>query len=64
MGADLDARREHANETIRTRLLTVNFYLETLRWPIEFVFDHQQKISKLCRLGCEPVLFPQRKGRP
>lgn len=60
MGTDLSARREHANETIRSRLLTVNFYLEAIRWPVEFVFDHQQKISKLMKLGCEPALFPQR----
>ena len=64
MGADLAARREHTNETIRTRLLTINFYLEAIRWPIEFVFDHQQKISKLMKLGCEPALFPQRSGNP
>src|SRR5438067_2717868 len=64
MGADLSARREHANETIRTRLLTVNFYLEAIRWPVEFVFDHSQKISKLMKLGCEPGLFPQRGHRP
>jgi len=64
MGADLAARREHSNETIRTRLLAVNFYLEALRWPVEFVFDHRQKLSRLCNIGCEPVLFPQRRGRP
>lgn len=64
MGADLSARRVHVNETIRTRLLTVNFYLEAIRWPVEFVFDHQQKISKLMKLGCEPALFPQRGHRP
>src|SRR5512146_2994681 len=64
MGADLAARREHANETIRTRLLAVNFYLEALRWPVEFVFDHRQKLSRLCNIGCEPVLFPHRRGRP
>lgn len=64
MGADLSARREHVNETIRTRLLTVNFYLEAIRWPVEFVFDHQQKISKLMKLGCESALFPQRGHRP
>ncbi len=64
MGADLSSRREHVNETIRTRLLTVNFYLEAVRWPFEFVFDHQQKISKLMKLGCEPALFPQRGHRP
>jgi hypothetical protein len=63
MGADLSARRVHANETIRTRLLTVNFYLEAIHWPVEFVFDHQQKISKLMKLGCEPALFPQRGQR-
>lgn len=64
MGADLSARRKHANETIRTRLLTVNFYLEAIRWPVEFVFDHKQKISKLMKLGCQPALFPQRGHRP
>ncbi|HKW86985.1 MAG TPA: hypothetical protein VJM82_07940 [Nitrospiraceae bacterium] len=64
IGADLAARREHANETIRTRLLAVNFYLEAIRWPVEFVFDHRQKLSRLCNIGCEPVLFPQRRGRP
>ena len=64
IGADLAARREHANETVRTRLLTVNFYLEAIRWPVEFVFDHQQKISKLSNLGCQPALFPERRGRP
>ena len=64
MGSDLAARREHANETIRTRLLTGNFYLEAIRWPVELVFDHLQKISKLMKLGCEPALFPQRRGRP
>ena len=63
MGADLAARREHANETIRTRLLAVNFYLEALRWPAEFVFDHRQKISRLCSIGCEPALFPHRRRR-
>jgi hypothetical protein len=64
MGADLSARREHVNETIRTRLLTVNFYLEAIRWPVEFVFDHQQKISKLTKLGCQPALLPKRGGKP
>ena len=64
MGSDLAARREHVNETIRTRLLTVNFYLEAIRWPVEFVFDHQQKIAKLTQLRCEPALFPRRRGKP
>jgi hypothetical protein len=47
LGADLAARREHALETIRTRLLTVNFYLEAIRWPVEFIFDHQQEVARL-----------------
>ncbi len=64
MGTDLSSRRQHVNETIHTRLLTVNFYLEAIRWPVEFVFDHRQKISKLMNLGCEPALFPQRGRGP
>jgi hypothetical protein len=64
MGADLAARREHANDTIRTRLLTVHFYLEAIRWPVEFVFDHRQKISRLARLGCETALLPERRCKP
>src|SRR6185312_11542557 len=60
MGADLSARREHVAETVRTRLLTVNFYLEAIRWPVEFVFDHQQKVSRLAKLGCETALLPER----
>jgi hypothetical protein len=64
MGADLSARREHTLETIRTRLLTVNFYLEAIRWPVEFVFDHKQKVSKLCQLVGEPALLPYRGSKP
>src|SRR5579863_7656321 len=64
MGADLSARRQHALETIRTRLLTVNFYLEAIRWPAEFVFDHKQKISRLCQLCSEPALLPYRGSKP
>jgi hypothetical protein len=64
MGADLSARRQHAIETIRTRLLTVNFYVEAIRWPVEFVFEHKQKISKLCQLVGEPFLLPHRGSRP
>lgn len=29
LGADLSARRRHSAQTVRTRLLTVNFYLES-----------------------------------
>jgi hypothetical protein len=64
IGADLSARREHVAETIRTRLLTVNFYLEAIHWPVEFVFDHQQKISKFCGFGFDPSLLPQRGSKP
>jgi hypothetical protein len=64
MGADMSARRQHAIETIRTRLLTVNFYLEAIRWPVEFVFDHKRKISKICDLIHGPFLLPHRGSRP
>jgi len=64
LGADLSARREHTLETIRTRLLTVNFYLEAIRWPVEFVLDHKQKISKLWQVVAEPALLPYRGSKP
>jgi len=64
MGSDLAARRDHLIETVRTRLLTVNFYLESIRWPVEFVFDHQQKVSRLAKLGCETALLPERCCKP
>jgi len=64
LGADLAARRQHTLETIRTRLLTVNFYLEAIRWPVEFVFDHKQKVTKLCQFVGEPALLPYRGNKP
>jgi hypothetical protein len=64
LAADLAARRQHTLETIRTRLLLVNFYLEAIRWPAEFVLDHQQKVSKLCQLVGEPFLLPHRGSKP
>jgi hypothetical protein len=45
MGADLSARREHTIDTIRTRLLTVNFYLEAIFWPVEFRVRTQSRRS-------------------
>ena len=63
LGADLSARRQHTLETIRTRLLTVNFYLEAIRWPAKFVLDHQQKISKLREVVAEPALLPYRGSK-
>jgi len=64
MGADLSARRGHTLETIRSRLLTVNFYLEAIRWPVEFLLDHKQKISKLWQVCYEPALLPYRGCKP
>jgi hypothetical protein len=64
LGADLSARREHTLETIRTRLLTVNFYLEAIRWPAKFLLDHKQKISKLFEVVAEPALLPYRGSKP
>ena len=64
LGLDLSARRRHSAETIRTRLLAVNFYLEAANWPVEFIFDHEQKIATFRQLGCEPSLLPQRAGKP
>jgi hypothetical protein len=55
---------EHTLETIRTRLLTVNFYLEAIRWPAKFVLDHKQKISKLFEVVAEPALLPYRGSKP
>jgi hypothetical protein len=63
-GADFSARRQHAIETIRTRILTVNFYLDALRWPVEFVFNHRRKLSKFGELGCDSGFLPQRGGKP
>ncbi len=63
-GADFSARRQHAIETIRTRILTVNFYLEVLAWPVDFVFNHGRKLSKFGELGCESGFLPQRGGKP
>ena len=39
-------------------------YLEAIRWPVEFVFDHKQKISKICELIHEPFLLPHRGSKP
>ena len=64
LGADLAARRQHTLETIRTRLLTINFYLEAIRWPVKFVLDHNQKISKLWEVVAEPALLPYRGSKP
>lgn len=64
MGADFSARRQHTIQTVRTRILTVNFYLEALGWPVDFVFNYERKLSKFAELGCESGLLPQRGGKP
>ena len=64
VGADLFARRQHALENIQTRLLTVNFYLEAVRWPVEFIFDHERKLSTFRSFACDGDLLPQRGGKP
>jgi hypothetical protein len=61
---DLMARRPHPLTTVRSRLLAVNFYLEALRWPAEFVFDHEQKVRAFRNCGCVPDALPQRSGKP
>ncbi len=64
MATDPMARRPHPVETVRTRLLAVNFYLEAIQWPAEFVLDHDQKIESFRGYGCPPDLLPKRAGKP
>jgi hypothetical protein len=40
LGTDLMARRIHPVETVRWRLVAVNFYVEASSWPAEFIFEH------------------------
>jgi hypothetical protein len=46
------------------RLLAVSFYLEARCWPVEFAFDHQQKIDTFLDEGCPIDAIPQRGGKP
>ena len=64
LGTDLMARRAHPVETVRWRLLAVNFYLEARDWPAEFILDHDGRVSALHRVGCPIDALPQRKGQP
>jgi hypothetical protein len=64
LGTDLMARRVHPVETVRWRLLAVNFYLEARDWPAEFILDHDERVSALQRIGCPIDALPQRKGQP
>jgi hypothetical protein len=61
---DLMARRPHPIETVRNRLLAVNFYLEALRWPAAFLLDHEEKVAAFQDCGCPLSALPQRSGQP
>jgi DNA-binding Lrp family transcriptional regulator len=64
LGTDLMARRIHPEETVRWRLLAVNFYVEAKGWPAEFIFEHDSKVAALLRIGCSIDALPRRKGQP
>lgn len=64
LAMDLMARRRHPIEMVRNRLLAVSFYLEAVRWPAEFILDHEQKIAAFRDYGCPPSALPQRAGSP
>ena len=64
VGTDMSARRRHAVETVRWRLAAVSFHLEARKWPADFVFEHEAKITALTRIGCPRQLLPHRGGRP
>jgi len=64
LGGDCRARRAHNAETVLNRLLGVSFYLEARLWPVEFAFDHQQKIDTFIYEDCPMDAIPQRGGKP
>jgi len=64
LGVDRRARRSHNVETVLNRLLAVSFYLEARCWPVEFAFDHQQKIDTFVYEDCPMSAIPQRGGKP
>ena len=64
VGTDTSARRRHAIETVRWRLAAVSFYLEATRWPADFIFEHDEKVAALAKIGCSRQLLPQRGGKP
>src|SRR5262249_21427133 len=61
---DSRARRLHVLGTVQARVLAVSFYLEAIRWPAEFIFDHAEKVAALTRAGCPEYVLPQRRHRP
>jgi hypothetical protein len=64
VGVDMTARRSRPVETVRWRLLCLNFYLEASSWPADFIFDNDEKIGTLVKIGCPRQELPQRGGRP
>ena len=63
-GPDSSTRRRHMPPTVQARLLGVHFYLEALRWPATFFFDHEEKIMTFENAQCPLTLLPQRNGKP
>jgi hypothetical protein len=61
---DSRTRRLHVLGTVQARILGVSFYLEAIRWPAEFVFDHASKIDAFAGNGCPAHLLPQRRQKP
>ena len=64
MEVDWMARRRHPVETVRRRLLAVNFYLEATDWPAQFFCEHEDKVAAFRRIGCPPNALPRRGGQP
>ena len=64
MGVDWMARRRHPVETVRRRLLAVNFYLEARDWPAQFLCEHEDKVVAFRTIGCPPNFLPSRGGQP
>jgi hypothetical protein len=64
LGVDRRAGRAHDAETVVNRLLAASFYLEARRWPVEFAFDHQQKIDTFLYEGCPKSAIPHRGRKP
>ena len=64
VGADLMARRRHSPLTVRSKLLSVNFYLEAKAWPAEFSLAHSEKVALLNGAGCPTEALPNIGGQP
>lgn len=64
LGTDCRARRPHTIQTVRTRLLGVNYYLEACQHQGEFLFNHDRKVAAFRERGCRLDELPQRGGQP